>query len=135
MTPQRAVVLVVSVLALGWLAVSYGNARVIRHAQVVAGDRGATPAEISAALADVHDAGRLDPSTGAEALSYEASFEIRLKRLDDARRTLNELVRREPDTAEAWFLIAELNRQSDPARSAAAQAQLHRLDPLGAGRP
>lgn len=135
MTLQRSLVLVVSVLALGWLAVSYGDARVIRHAQVVAADRTATPAQISAALADMRDAGKLDPSTGAEALSYQASFEIRLKRLDAARRTLDELVRREPDTAEAWFLIAELNRQSDPARAAAAQAQLRRLDPLGAGQP
>jgi predicted Zn-dependent protease len=134
-TLQRALVVVAALLAVAWLAVSYVDARVIRHAQVVAADRAATPAELSAALADLDDAGKLDPSSGAEALSYKASFQIRLKRLDDARRTLDELVRREPDTAEAWFLIAELNRQSDPARSAEARAQLHRLDPLGAGRP
>jgi predicted Zn-dependent protease len=134
-TLQRAVVLVIAVLAVAWLAVSYGNAREIRHAQVVAADRNATPAEIASAIDELRHVGTLDPGTGAEALSYEASFEIRLNRLDQARRTLDEIVRREPDSAEAWFLIAALNRESDPARSAAAQAQLRRLDPLGAHQP
>jgi predicted Zn-dependent protease len=132
MTLQRVAVLIVAAVAIAWLGVSYGNAGKIRQAQVVAADRNATPARIEAALADVRSADALDPGTGAELLSYEASLEIQAHRLPDALKSLEELVRREPDTAEAWFLIAELTRASDPARSAAAQAELHRLDPLGA---
>jgi predicted Zn-dependent protease len=135
MTLQRALVVSVAALAIAWLAVSYANARLIRDAQVVAANRAATPAQLESALTDVRDAGTLDPGSGAEALSYEASLEIKLGRLGNAVRDLEELVRREPDTAEAWFLIAELTRKSDPARSARARAELHRLDPLGAPQP
>jgi predicted Zn-dependent protease len=131
---QRAVVLVAALLAIAWLAVSYGNAQAIRGAQVTAADRHASPAEVARALSDLRGAGTLDPGTGAELLSYRASLEIHRRRLPAALTLLERLVRREPDTAEAWFLIAELSARSDPARSARARAELHRLDPLGAGR-
>ena len=135
MTLQRAAVVLVAVLAAGWLAVSYDNARDLRHAQVVGANADPTPAEIESALDDVRSAGTLDPSRGTEALSYEVSLERVAGRRDVALERLEELVRREPDTAEAWFLIAELTRESDPARSAEALARLHRLDPLGAPPP
>ncbi len=106
---QRVVVVVVAALAVAWLAVSYGNARVIRHAQVAAADPHASPAAIEAAL------------------------EIRAGRLDDARRVYEEIVRREPDTPEAWLVLSKLTAKSDPARSAQALAQVRRLDPLGIG--
>jgi hypothetical protein len=43
-------------------------------------------------------------------------------------------VRREPDTAEAWLVLAQLSEQSDPARAAEARSQVKRLDPLSAKR-
>jgi predicted Zn-dependent protease len=132
MTLQRVAVLVVAALAIAWIGVSYSNARKSRGAQVVAADRKATPSRIAAALTDVRSADALDPGTGAELLSYEASLEIQARHLPAGLKLLEELVKREPDTAEAWFLIAQLTRVSDPARSAEARAQLHRLDPLGA---
>jgi hypothetical protein len=134
LTVQRALVVVVAVLAVAWLAVSYGNSRTIRDVQIVAADPHASPAQLEAALRDARSGQTLDPSRGTEPLSYQASLEIRLNRLPQAVKTLGEIVRREPDAAEAWFLIAQLSRASDPARAAEAQAQLRRLDPREARR-
>ena len=126
---QRAVVAVAAVLAAAWLLISYGNSHTIRQVQIVAADRNPSPARLEAALRDARSGQALDPSRGTESLSYQASLEIRLKRIPEALKTLEQIVKREPDTAEAWFLIAQLSRGSDPARAAEAQAQLRRLDP------
>jgi len=126
---QRALVVAVSVLVAAWLAVSYANSHTIRQVQIVAADRNPSPARLEAALRDARSGQALDPSRGTESLSYQASLEIRLKRIPEALKTLEQIVKREPDTAEAWFLIAQLSRGSDPARAAEAQAQLRRLDP------
>jgi predicted Zn-dependent protease len=134
-TVRRAAMLVAAAVAIAWLGVSYRDARLIRHAQVVAANPKATPPQFESALADARDATTLDPGTGAESLSYQASLEIRFGRPADGLRHLEELVRREPDTAEAWFLIAQLTQKRDPARSAEARARLHELDPLGAPAP
>jgi cytochrome c-type biogenesis protein CcmH/NrfG len=128
-TLQRAAVLVIAVLAIAWLGVSYGNARVIRHAQVAAADPDATPAAIEAALREVRGDRPLDPSK-TESLSYEAALEIRAGRLVEARRVYEEIVRLEPDTPEAWVVLSKLTEKSDPARSAEAAAQARRLNPL-----
>jgi predicted Zn-dependent protease len=130
-TVQRVLVLVAAVLAIAWLGVSYGNARVIRHAQITAADPHATPAEIESTLREVRGDRTLDPSK-TESLSYEAALEIRAGRLDEARRLYEEIVRLEPDTPEAWVVLSKLTQESDPARSAEARAQAARLDPLGA---
>src|SRR4051812_15602791 len=114
MTVQRVVVLVVSLLAIAWLAVSYGNARTIRHAQIAAADPHASRAELEPALEAARESRPLAPAGDAESLSYQASLERRLGRTTDALRDLERLVKLEPDTAEAWFLVAELTRESDP---------------------
>jgi cytochrome c-type biogenesis protein CcmH/NrfG len=131
-TGQRIAVVVVALLAVAWLLVSYGNSLTIRHVQNVAASPAATNAEFESSLRDLRAGTSLDPSRGTETLSYEASIYIRLGRFPDALRALGEVVKREPDTAEAWFLIAQLSRQSDPARAAEARAQLRRLDPRAA---
>jgi predicted Zn-dependent protease len=131
---QRILILVVAVLALAWLGVSYGNARQIRHAQIVAADPHATPAAIESALRDARSAHTLDPSR-TESLSYAAALEIKAGRLDEARKLYEQIVRREPDSPEAWVVLSKLTQQSDPARSAQAVAQAKRLDPLGAPKP
>jgi cytochrome c-type biogenesis protein CcmH/NrfG len=131
---QRVLVLLAAALAIAWLAVSYGNAHAIRHAQVVSADPHSTPAEIDAAIRDARSAHTLDPGR-TESLSYVAALEIRAGRLDEARRAYEEIVRLEPDTAEAWVVLSELTQRSDPARSAQALAQAKRLDPLGTGAP
>jgi len=129
LTVQRAVVVVIALLATAWLLVSYSNSRQIRDVQIVAANPKASASELESALRKLRSGQSLDPSRGTETLSYEASLEIRLHRFPQALRALGEIVKREPDTAEAWFLIAQLSRTSDPARAAEAQAQLRRLDP------
>ena len=131
-TAQRVAVLLVALLAAVWLLVSYGNSRTIRDAQIVAANAKAPDPQVEGVLRDLRSGQTLDPSRGTETLSYEASLNIKLRRFPDALKALEEIVKREPDTAEAWFLIAQLSRQSDPARAAEAQAQLRRLDPRAA---
>jgi cytochrome c-type biogenesis protein CcmH/NrfG len=131
MIVQRVVVAVVALLAIAWLGVSYGNAHRIRHAQVVAANPKASPSEIDGALRELRKRRTLDPANDAESLSYQASLEIRAGHSEQGLKLLDRVVKLEPDTAEAWFLIAELTAKSDPARSAAAHAELRRLDPLG----
>jgi tetratricopeptide (TPR) repeat protein len=129
LTVQRVAIVAIALIATAWLLVSYSNSREIRDVQIVAANPKAPPPQLESALRKLRSGQSLDPSRGTEALSYEASLEIRLGRLPEALRTLGEIVRREPDTAEAWFLIAQLSQASDPARAAEAQAQLRRLDP------
>ena len=134
LTAQRVLIVSVALLAAVWLAISYGNSHTIRQVQKVAASSHPTPAQLEGALHDLRSGQTLDPSRGTETLSYEASLEIRLNRLPQAVKTLEEIVKREPDTAEAWFLIAQLSRASDPALAARATAQLLRLDPREARR-
>ena len=129
LTVQRVVIVVVALVAAAWMLVSYDNSRQIRDVQIVAANPKATPAQLESALGKLRSGQSLDPSRGTETLSYEASLEIRLHGFPEALRSLGEIVRREPDTAEAWFLIVQLSRGSDPAQAARAQAQLRRLDP------
>jgi cytochrome c-type biogenesis protein CcmH/NrfG len=126
---QRAALVAVAVAAIAWLALGYADALRIRSVQKIVANPHATPEQLESALADARGTRALDPGTGAEALSYVASLELRLGHSDAAVAALNDIVRREPDTAEAWFLLAKLTRTSDPARSAEARARLERLDP------
>ena len=126
------VIVVVALLVIAWLAVSYGNARLIAHGKSVLASQDPSPAAIESALADVRDAHRLADRT--ESLSFAAALEIRAGRLDAARSIYEQIVRREPETAEAWVVLAQLSAKSDPARAAEARAQADRLDPVGAKR-
>lgn len=47
-----------------------------------------------------------------------------------ARRIAERLVDREPDNADAWVLLLNATRDSDPARSRQAYRQILRLNPL-----
>ncbi|MEA2426482.1 MAG: Tetratricopeptide repeat, partial [Thermoleophilaceae bacterium] len=125
----RIAVVLLALPVLAWLALSYSGTRAIRDAQVVAAARHPTLAQIDAAIGELRASRPLDPSR-SEALSYAAVLEIRAGRLDKARALLEEIVRREPDTPEAWLLLAQLTQRSDPARAAEARAQVQRLDPL-----
>jgi tetratricopeptide (TPR) repeat protein len=126
-TLQRIVLAIVALVAVAWMAVSYADSRVIADVQAVSGAPSPTPAQLEGALHHARDAGTLDPSRGVEILSYEASLQIRLNKIPDALRSLEEIVRLEPDYAEAWFLIAKFT--PDRARAAEAAAQVRRLNP------
>jgi tetratricopeptide (TPR) repeat protein len=124
----RVVIVLVALPVIVWLAVSFHDARLIAHGETVLASRHPTPRQIESALSDVRRAHTLADRT--EPLSFEAALEIRAGRLDAARRIYEQIVRREPDTADAWLVLAQLSQQSDPARAAEAQAQFHRLDPI-----
>jgi tetratricopeptide (TPR) repeat protein len=126
-TLQRIALLIVAVLAVGWVAVSYADSRVIADVQAVSGAPHPMPAQLEDALRHARDAGTLDPSRGIEVLSYEASLQIRLNRIPEALESLEKIVRLEPDYVEAWFLIARFS--PDRARAAEAAAQVRRLNP------
>jgi hypothetical protein len=126
-TLQRIALAIVALVCVVWLAVSYANSRVISDVQAVSGAPRPTPAQLEGALRRAGDAGTLDPSRGVEILSYEASLQIRLNRIPEALRSLEEIVRLEPDYVEAWFLIEKFS--PDRARAAEAAAQVRRLNP------
>ena len=128
---QRAAVLLVAVVAIAWLALSLGHARTVDRVRAVAADPHPAPAKIEAALHDALAHRALDPDR-AESLLYAAVLQIRAGRLAEARALLERVVRSEPDTAQAWLLLARLTEQDDPQRSAQAQARLRELDPLAA---
>jgi hypothetical protein len=125
-------VVVVAVPVIAWLAVSYDNARRANHASIVLAEPQPSRAEIDAALRDVRAAHHLADPT--DSLAYQAALEIRAGRLGAARALYEQIVRREPDTADAWVVLSELSRTGDPALSAHAAAQVRRLDPLRSAR-
>jgi tetratricopeptide (TPR) repeat protein len=130
---QRMIVVVAAALVAGWLAISYRNFDRVQNAAFLAGAPRATPSQFENALESVRSAGTLNPRK-AEALSVEAALELRLQRPAAAIADLEEIVRREPRSLEAWFLIAQIDRSRDPARAAYARAQFRRLDPIEARR-
>ena len=130
MRTARVVMVLVAALAIAWLAVSYSDARLLAHGKSVLASQHPSPAEVESALSDVRHADKLADAT--EPLSFAAALEIRAGRLDAARQIYEQIVRREPEGAEAWLVLSQLSAKSDPARAAYARAQADRLDPLGA---
>jgi predicted Zn-dependent protease len=125
---QRAVVVVVAIPVVGWLAISYRDADSIDSGAYLAGRAGATPGQLASAVRDLGSAGTLNPSR-TDRLGVEAALEVRRGHPAAAARLLEELVRDEPDARDAWFLLAQIYRTQDPARAAEARAQFKRLDP------
>jgi predicted Zn-dependent protease len=130
---QRIAIVLVAIVVVAWLAISYGDADSIDRAAYLAGRSSATPAELEAAVKDVRSASTLNPSR-TDRLAVEATLEFRLGRPPAAAKVLEALVRVEPDARDAWFLLAQIYRTSDPRRAAEARAQFRRLDPREARR-
>jgi tetratricopeptide (TPR) repeat protein len=128
----RVATLLVAAAALAWLAVSYRDARLIAHGKSVLAKQHLSRAEVESALTDVRRADTW--ADGTESLSFAAALEIRAGRLDAARQIYEQIVRREPEGAEAWLVLSQLSAKSDPARAAYARKQADRLDPVGAKR-
>jgi cytochrome c-type biogenesis protein CcmH/NrfG len=125
---QRAVVVVLAILVVAWLAVSYRDADSIDSGAYLAGRAGATPAQLADGVKDVRSAGTLNPSR-TDRLGVEAALEARRGHQAAAAALLEELVRHEPDARDAWFLLAQMYRTQNPRRAAEARAQFKRLDP------
>jgi tetratricopeptide (TPR) repeat protein len=125
---QRAIVVVLAIPVVGWLAISYGDADSIDSGAYLAGRAGATPGQLANAVRDLRSAGTLNPSR-TDRLGVEAALEVRRGHPAAAAKLLEELVRDEPDARDAWFLLAQIYRTQDPGRAAEAIAQFKRLDP------
>ena len=123
----RAVLLAVALAAMAWLAVSWRDTRLFDDAARTANDPRATPAERRAALDDAERSKLLNPDrTGADVV--RAALETRLGRPGEAQRILEQVVRREPENANAWLLLREFTRESDPRLSARAERRVRELD-------
>jgi hypothetical protein len=128
----RAGIAVLAVLIIGWLGVLLRDERVRQSAN----DRiFYTPSLRGPGLA--HELDRLQ---SARLLNPDPKAELQRAALlmqrgypEQAARIAEAHVRREPASLDAWTLIAKAERRRDPARAAAAVAELRRRNPL-AGR-
>jgi len=121
---------VLAVVVLAWLAVGLRNARLEADG---ADAIGRSPSTASPArLADAFDAyGR------ARKLNADSVPEVRqagLANFDgrprDALRLLRDVVRREPENFDAWFLMASVAARVDPSLAAQARERARALNPL-----
>ncbi len=121
-------VLVLAVLA--WLALGLRNARLEADGARLIGD---SPADASPArLAEARDDYRR-----AEKLSADTAPAVRVAGLEnftghprEALERLRDVVRREPENFDAWFLMSSVAADIDPALAARARARARELNPL-----
>jgi predicted Zn-dependent protease len=126
--PARIALLTVAVAALIWFAFGVRQARDERAASAIVSRLGAlSPDQADRAAAALDRAGTLNPDAHVDVLRAE----LALHRHDvaSARRILDGVVRHEPQDIEAWALLADALRRSDPAAAAAARARVLRLAP------
>jgi hypothetical protein len=123
----RALVAVVAVLVIAWLAVMERDARLYGRA-IAAGGRLNDPATAAGAEADLRAARLLDPDRTADL--GRAVILVETGRRFAARRLLEDVVRDEPDNLSAWDGLRFVNDGRDPALERRVDAALRRLDPL-----
>jgi predicted Zn-dependent protease len=126
----RAIVAVVAVVVVAWLAVMERDARL----QAVAGHEvhhGATAAELARAGSHLRAAGFLNPDRTVD-ISRAVVLWTSGRRAA-ARAQLGDVVRAEPDNLVAWDLL-RLYAEGDRATVSRALAARRRLDPLGSRR-
>lgn len=125
----RALLATVAVLVLAWVGVLLRDQEVGREAGLPFFNQPQmTRAELVRNMNGLEDAEFLNPDTSwtlARAKYYYLRGYPR-----QATDVAESLVRSEPANVEAWAVIFRATRESDPGRSAAAQAQIKRLDPL-----
>lgn len=125
---MRVLVVVIAVLAIGWLAVMERDARLYDRG-IAAGGRLNDPATISGAEADMRDARLLNPDRTPDL--GRAVILVTTGHRDEARRLLEDVVRDEPDNLSAWDALDFVNDGRDPALQRRVAAEIARLDPLG----
>ena len=131
--PARVLLVVVAVLAVAWLAVGLRDSRKLAEAARIAAEPKPPPERIDRGLRLVADATLLNPDAGEPGI-LRAALHFRAGRPDAAQRAMEAVVRREPEDAGAWVILADFTRASDPRRSAQALARARALNPLGVAR-
>jgi hypothetical protein len=124
-TAARAIVAVVAVAVLAWLAVMERDQRLVASGIAAAG-RG----DHRAAERAFERARFLNPdATPDVGLAFVAQAS---GRPGDAQAQLEAVLRREPDNLSAWGQLRNLARGRDPQVEQRAEAAIRRLDPVNA---
>ena len=132
MVLARLAVALISLAAVGWLAVMQVDARHYDRGIAVAGKLD-NPRTIARAEADFKAARRLTPDRTPDigrALTLWTTG-----RAAPARALLEDVVAAEPDNLSAWTALGLVNAGKDPALTRRVAAENRRLDPLSARRP
>jgi len=125
----RVLLAVCAALVLAWVGVLVRD-HYVGHsaAEQLLFDTDMSEAEFQHNLGKLQDSRFLNPSTTSE-LARTEYFLFR-GRPRAAARVAEELVRSEPQNADAWRLLWRATRDTDPARAREAAAALRRLNPL-----
>lgn len=124
----RLALLAVSLAAAGWFALSAREAHDDRAAQALVSRLTALSAAEAGRAADLLDgASKLDPDSHVDV--QRAELALHRDRAREARRILEAVVAREPQAIEAWVLLADTVKPSDPVAFRRARAQVDRLAP------
>jgi hypothetical protein len=130
-TVARAVVAVVAILLIAWLAVMERDARLLERGVQTSG-RGHIPGNPERAEKAFRDARVLNPDTEPDL--GRAFLYFGTNRRARARALVEDVLRREPDNLTAWGLLFRVANEVDPAGARRALAARRRLDPLSARR-
>jgi hypothetical protein len=128
---MRALVVVIAVGLIGWLAVMERDARLYDRG-IAAGGRLDDARTAARAEADLRDARLLSPDRTPDV--GRALILWTTGRAAQARGLLEDVVRAEPDNLSAWTALGWVNAGRDRELERRVTAQMRRLDPLGEGR-
>jgi predicted Zn-dependent protease len=125
----RVLLAVCAVLVLAWVGVLVRDHYVGQSgAEKLLFDTKLSDSEFEHNLAQLEDSRFLNPSTTAELA--RAEYYLFRGRPRSAARVAEDLIRSEPENADAWRLLWRATRDTDPARAREAAAALRRLNPL-----
>jgi predicted Zn-dependent protease len=123
--PARVVLVLVSLLVLGWSSVLLRDHRIGQAAFADSKQRNLSQARFAHDVQRLEDARFLNPDSQWDL--YRGSAYLARGRPRTAVAVLEKLVRREPDSFQAWSVLATAARQVDPERAQQASAQVGRL--------
>jgi predicted Zn-dependent protease len=125
----RVLLAVCAALVLAWVGVLVRDHYVGQSgAEKLLFDTKLSEGEFQSNLAKLEDARFLNPSTTPELA--RAEYYLFRGRPRAAARVVEDLLRSEPENADAWRLLWRATRDTDPARAREAAAALRRLNPL-----
>ena len=124
---ERAALAAVAVVVFAWLAGGLHRARLESHGLRIAESGSLTAADVRRSADLLERAARHSSDTGP--LEREAQLLLFARRPAPAAAVLERIVRREPENAAAWQLLARADELRDPLRARAARRRLAQLSP------
>jgi hypothetical protein len=126
----RVFTVIGAMAACAWMGLNLQHARAIDDARErIFNSDALTLSEAADIESELDRASFLNPDQTVDIL--RAGLSLRRGRSDEARQTLLDVVRREPENLEAWTAIAIGFARTDPALADRARAAIRRLSPLG----